>query len=132
MLGFDSSALGQRPAPKFSDLTPFSSPNSAQAVVGAVEPDAKLVILEAETGSGKTEAALWRFTQLLAVGVVSGLYFAVPTRAAARQLHRRVNDALRRVFGKGIDLDSIAASHRAYVSPAHVGIDRHRSGPYIS
>ena len=101
MLGFDSSALGQRPAPKFSDLTPFSSPNSAQAVVGAVEPDAKLVILEAETGSGKTEAALWRFTQLLAAGTVSGLYFAVPTRAAARQLHRRVNDALCRVFGKG-------------------------------
>ena len=93
MLGFDSSALGQRPAPKFSDLTPFSSPNSAQAVVGAVESDAKLVILEAETGSGKTEAALWRFTQLLAAGAVSGLYFAVPTRAAARQLHRRVNDA---------------------------------------
>ena len=58
-----------------------------------------LLILEAETGAGKTEAALWRFTQLLAAEAVSGLYFAVPTRAAARQLHGRVDKALRRVFG---------------------------------
>ena len=65
----------------------------------SVDSCARLVILEAETGSGKTEAALWRFTRLLAAGVVSGLYFAVPTRAAARQLHGRVDKALRRVFG---------------------------------
>ncbi len=86
-------------APGFTELTGFSKPNPAQAVVGAVEPDARLLILEAETGSGKTEAALWRFTQLLVAGAVSGLYFAVPTRAAARQLHRRVNTALQRAFG---------------------------------
>ena len=39
-----------------------------------------LVILEAETGSGKTEAALWRFAQLFQEGTVDGLYFALPTR----------------------------------------------------
>ena len=70
-----------------------------QAAVGAVESGARLVILEAETGSGKTEAALWRFARLFAAGRVSGLYFAVPTRAAARQLHGRVGRALRRAFG---------------------------------
>src|SRR3546814_2111338 len=43
----------------------------------------------AETGSGKTEAALWRFARLFAEGKVDGLYFAVPTRSAARQLHAR-------------------------------------------
>ena len=99
-IGFDSRALAVTPPPSFPKLTDFPEPNPAQAAVGNVGSDARLVLLEAETGSGKTEAALWRFTQLLAAGVVSGLYFAVPTRAAARQLHSRVQQALRRAFGE--------------------------------
>lgn len=76
------------------------SPRAAQKLVGEADPHASpLLILEAETGSGKTEAAIWRFALLHAAGLVSGLYFAVPTRAAARQLHRRVNAAMRRLFG---------------------------------
>ena len=99
-IGFDSRALAATPPPSFPKLTDFPEPNPAQAAVGSVDSDARLVILEAETGSGKTEAALWRFTQLFAAGVVSGLYFAVPTRAAAGQLHGRVQNALRRTFGE--------------------------------
>ena len=95
----DPGDLLTRPAPDFHTLTGFPEANPAQAVVGDVGPEARLLILEAATGSGKTEAALWRFTQLLAAGAVSGLYFAVPTRAAARQLHGRVDMAVRRVFG---------------------------------
>ncbi len=49
-----------------------------------------LVVLEAETGSGKTEAALWRFVQLFQAGKVDSLYFALPTRVAATQLCQRV------------------------------------------
>lgn len=48
-----------------------------------------LLILESETGSGKTEAALWRFAHLFQVGKVDGLYFALPTRVAATQLYNR-------------------------------------------
>ena len=85
--------------PGFHELTGFATPRPAQAVVGSVGPGARLVILEAETGSGKTEAALWRFAQLRAAGKVSSLYFALPTRAAATQLHRRVHTAMRRLYG---------------------------------
>ena len=92
--------ISAQPAPAFAELTGFPEPKPAQATVGKVGPEARLVILEAETGSGKTEAALWRFTQLFAAGKVSGLYFAVPTRAAAKQLHSRVDKALHRAFGK--------------------------------
>ena len=49
-----------------------------------------IVVLEAETGSGKTEAALWRFVQLFEAGQVDSLYFALPTRVAATQLYQRV------------------------------------------
>jgi CRISPR-associated endonuclease/helicase Cas3 len=77
------------------------APNSGQRLVGVADLARRLLLLEAETGSGKTEAALWRFALLYAAGMVSGLYFAVPTRAAARQLHRRVNAAVGRIFGSG-------------------------------
>ncbi|MFA5522408.1 MAG: CRISPR-associated helicase Cas3' [Castellaniella sp.] len=49
-----------------------------------------IVVLEAETGSGKTEAALWRFLHLWRTGKVDALYFALPTRVAATQLYERV------------------------------------------
>ncbi|CFX29860.1 CRISPR-associated helicase, Cas3 family [Candidatus Filomicrobium marinum] len=84
----------------FSDLTGFSSPNPQQALVGEIDLNARAVILEAETGSGKTEAALWHYVRLFEAGRVDGLYFAVPTRAAAVQLHARIVNAAKRVFGK--------------------------------
>ena len=99
-IGLDPGTLAAHPVPGFAKLSGFPKPNSAQITVGNVESTARLLILEAETGSGKTEAALWRFTQLFAAGGISGLYFAVPTRAAARQLHSRIVKVLRRVFGE--------------------------------
>lgn len=53
-------------------------------------PDGSLLALEAETGSGKTEMALAWFLRLYRAGKVSGLFFALPTRAAAVQIHARV------------------------------------------
>ena len=100
-IGLDTRGFQFRRAPEFVDVSGFQQPNPAQAVIGNTSLKESLVILEAETGSGKTEAALWRFAQLFAKGRVDGLYFAVPTRAAARQLHNRVNDSLQRLFGAG-------------------------------
>lgn len=57
-----------------------------------------LVILESETGSGKTEAALWRYLQLFRAGEVDSLYFALPTRVAASQLYKRVQNTLKRLW----------------------------------
>ncbi len=98
-IGLDTGNYQIRCSPAFVDVSGFQEPNPAQATIGNTSLDERLIILEAETGSGKTEAALWRFAQLFAAGHVEGLYFAVPTRAAARQLHARVDDALRRMFG---------------------------------
>lgn len=57
-----------------------------------------LTILESDTGSGKTEAALARYLRLFQAGQVDAMYFAVPTRSAATQLHERVDKAMQRVF----------------------------------
>ena len=120
-IGMDPSALlGHFAPPSFTELTGFRVPNSAQVIVGEVPDDAQLVVLEAETGSGKTEAALWRFTHLLAAGKVSSLYFAVPTRAAARQLHARVQMALSRVLPAGAG-DAVLAVPRTIQAGEYKG-----------
>ena len=88
------------PATDFASVAGANfAPRASQRMVGRTDLNSGLVLLEAETGSGKTEAALWHYAMLHAAGLVSGLYFALPTRAAARQLHRRVNDAMQRLFG---------------------------------
>jgi CRISPR-associated endonuclease/helicase Cas3 len=83
----------------FRDATGFAAPNPQQQLVGSFPLQEQLLILEAETGSGKTEAAFWRFARLFEGGLVDGLYFALPTRAAAVQLHRRIHEMLQTFFG---------------------------------
>lgn len=72
-------------------------PNEAQAAMGALDLG-PIVVLEAETGSGKTEAALWRFKTLFEAGEVDSLLFTLPTRVAAVSLERRVRAFVERLF----------------------------------
>lgn len=55
-----------------------------------VDDASRLVLIESDTGSGKTEAALSWFLRMFAAHRVDGLYFALPTRVAARELYGRV------------------------------------------
>ena len=87
---------------EFRTLFPdHASPRPAQgALLRQARPTrGRIVALESETGSGKTEAALIHFLRLFRDGEVDGLYFALPTHAAAKQIHARVRDALRRWLG---------------------------------
>lgn len=74
--------------PDFATLFAVPTPRPIQQ--HATTPSAHCVVLEAETGSGKTEAALWRFAHLFTQGAVDGLYFALPTRVAATQMFGRI------------------------------------------
>jgi len=57
-----------------------------------------LAIVEAPTGEGKTEAALLWCQRLVEGNLVDGMYFAVPTRSAATELHDRVAKALGQAY----------------------------------
>jgi CRISPR-associated endonuclease/helicase Cas3 len=81
----------------FTDVFRNRHPRPVQAII--TEPLAKCVVLEAETGSGKTEAALWRFKHLFERGEADGLYFALPTRVAATAMFGRVRAFRDRMFG---------------------------------
>jgi len=84
-------------------------PRPIQKAVSEANLDAQLLILESETGSGKTEAAIMRFVRLWQSGRVDGLYFALPTRAAAKQIHGRVEAALEKLFPVESALDTVLA-----------------------
>ncbi|MBK5969327.1 MULTISPECIES: CRISPR-associated helicase Cas3' [Thiorhodovibrio] len=100
-LGMDAkaprSALSMAsPAPCF-EQTFGNLPYPIQAAMD--NPDlGSFVILESETGSGKTEAALWRFVHLFERGEVDSLYFALPTRVSASQVYERIRQAVARLW----------------------------------
>ena len=84
-------------------------PRPLQVAAASAPLDSPLLILESETGSGKTEAAVLRFAALWRAGLVDALYFAVPTRAAAKQLHDRVRRALKRLFPSAANAPTVLA-----------------------
>ena len=102
--------LRSRP-PGFSQLFNLSNAreNAIQRALSSVAPRERLVIVESETGSGKTEAALLRFARLYEEGLVDGLYFALPTRAAASQIHGRVTAFVRNLFPAGTSPEPVLA-----------------------
>lgn len=116
--------LGNGDGPTFTTLF-GNAPYPHQAEVG--RSAGHLLVLESETGSGKTEAALWRFATLFAAGAVDGLYFALPTRTAAVQIHKRVTEFAARLWPSEAPpvvlavpgyLDARATTTRALVEPA--------------
>lgn len=92
-------SAAQAGVPDLAGLFPhIVEANAIQTAVYDAPLDERLVIIESETGSGKTEAALWRFARMYEAGLVDGLYFALPTRAAAKQIFDRVNRFVANMF----------------------------------
>lgn len=105
----------------FRDLFPnFAEPRPAQEALltDPIPPPGQVVVLEAETGSGKTEAALLHFLRLFRAVEVDGLYFALPTRAAAVQIHRRIKRMVQQWFGDGAPPVGLAV-------PGYLRVDDH-------
>ena len=107
---------GADAVPDFGNLFTFgesdanAKPNAIQwAAALDTGLEAPVVIIESETGSGKTEAALWRFARMYGAGLVDGMYFALPTRAAAAQIHGRVERFVARLFPAGQRPDVVLA-----------------------
>ena len=71
-----------------------------------------LFLVEDETGSGKTEAALMLAHRLLESGRADGLYVALPTMATANAMFDRLADACARFFAEDA-VPSIALAHGA-------------------
>lgn len=137
-IGLDTGALRLEGA-DFARMTGGWAARGPQSLIGQLGDKSRLAILVAETGSGKTEAALWHFARLYAAGRVAVLYFAVPTRAAARQLHGRLCALIRNLFGEtapepilAIPGQRVAGSVRGQPLPDFVTLWDDAEGPVKS
>ncbi len=70
----------------------------------------QVFVLEDLTGAGKTEAALVLAHRLMAEGLGSGAYIALPTQATANAMYARMASAYRRLFAEGAE-PSIVLAH---------------------
>ena len=115
-VGLDASTARSSLRPLPFHRTFGNPPRGLQAQV--TMPTAQCVVLEAETGAGKTEAALWRFKSLFEQGAVDGLYFALPTRVAATAMFARVKTFRDAVFGAAPPSVVLAVPGQAAVDEA--------------
>ncbi|MEV1048701.1 CRISPR-associated helicase Cas3' [Streptomyces sp. NPDC049916] len=81
----------------WSALYPGTSPRPFQAAAIAAMPaeGPALVIIESDTGSGKTRLALWCAHHLAITCGYQGLYMAMPTRAATNQTAQEIADFMK-------------------------------------
>ena len=109
----------------------FSGKSPRPFQIAVARAPGNLVVVDAETGAGKTEAALWRFLRLASEGTVDGLYFALPTRVAARQVHARITDMAKAVWPENPPLVVLATpgdaqgSETAQLPPSMTGTITH-------
>ena len=94
--GMPTATIGQIQPPQgaaaWSDL---------QTMCGALGSSSRLTIIEAPTGDGKTEAAMLVAQNLINAGVVDRMVFALPTKATANAMYRRVKGFAQTLFGRG-------------------------------
>ncbi len=112
--------------PDFQQMFGYEKPRPLQSQISRleigelgdpIETEGSIAILEAETGSGKTEAAFLHFERLFRSGKVDGIYFALPTRAAATQIYERISGYVHNLFGKN-------APPVVQAVPGYIRVDR--------
>lgn len=88
----------------FATLYPEKSPRQIQTLVDTLPCEAGLTLIEAPTGSGKTEAALALASRLMVAGLAEGVIFALPTQATANVMLGRLEQVANRLFPGGANL----------------------------
>ena len=97
----------------FGDLIANAPPSPMQHWAQSVDlpRGPALFVIEDETGSGKTEAAVMLAHRLMAAGKAQGIYVALPTMATANAMFERLELTYLKLFGDGHP--SIALTHGA-------------------
>ena len=95
--GLTVSTLCYRGVPAL--LRTDEKPRGIQTIVDQLPAESSLTIVEAPTGSGKTEAALGHAWRLLDAGVADSIVFALPTQATANAMLARAEKFAKQAYG---------------------------------
>jgi len=90
------------------------SPRGVQVLIDDLSLVPGLTLVEAPTGSGKTEAALAYAWRLLHAGVADSIVFALPTQATANSMLVRAETFAGKVFG---DANVVLAHGKSWLNP---------------
>ncbi len=82
-------------------LFPQYEPRQIQTLVDQWPVKPGMTIIEAPTGSGKTEAALAYAARLLSAGLADSIVFALPTQATANAMLERIEAVAEKLFPDG-------------------------------
>jgi len=82
----------------FEYLFPAYTPRGIQCLLPDLLIKTGLTIVEADTGSGKTEFALAYASILIQQGLADGIVFGLPTQATANGLFDRIGNAAKKLF----------------------------------
>jgi CRISPR-associated endonuclease/helicase Cas3 len=80
------------------------SPRALQSLTETLSPKPALTIIEAQTGTGKTEAALTHAWKLVDTGFADSIIFALPTQATANAMFERLGKAATVLFADSPNL----------------------------
>lgn len=97
-------------------LKPGESPRGLQVCVDELSCVPGLILIEAPTGSGKTEVALAHAWRLLSAGVADSIVFALPTQATANAMLKRAEDFAEKAF-QGTSANVVLAHGKRELSP---------------
>lgn len=81
-----------KPSLFFKEIFGFPPRSSQLSLIESVNTPGGVYILEAETGSGKTEAALYAAYRMISEGYNNGIYFALPTKLTSDRIRQRVQN----------------------------------------
>jgi CRISPR-associated endonuclease/helicase Cas3 len=110
----------------FGDLFPGYKPRDVQVITESVKVhEAALIIVEAEMGKGKTEAALSLAARFLGDGVADGITIALPTMATSNAMFTRVETLMTHLF-HGAEVQLGLAHGRARRQPPFQKLIEHR------
>lgn len=93
-----------RPNPDIRELLKDFPPRQIQWLVNKLPLSSGLTLIEASTGSGKTEAALAYAWHLLDQNLADSIVFALPTQATANAMLARLESAAPVIFDGAINL----------------------------
>ena len=85
------------------------APRGVQVLIDTLPVTPSLTLIEAPTGTGKTEAALAYAWQLIDAGFAESIVFALPTQATANAMLKRVEEFAERLFGE--DSANVVLAH---------------------
>jgi CRISPR-associated endonuclease/helicase Cas3 len=108
-------------------LFPDKTPRGVQTLIQNLPPEQSLTIIEAPTGSGKTESALAYASMLLSNGIADTVTFALPTQATANAMFPRMEEVASTMFHR--EANMVLAHGRSIFNESFLDVKNRNKTP---